>query len=294
MEITQCNRDMTPDREIGLEISDEAPTLIGRQYRYNRFTTGLLLRDLRFRKGTLGPGDALPAVDLVTTAGDELGSEDLLHDRPLLLVFGSISCPMTASAVPFLKQLHAELGDEIDFVMINTREAHPGENFTQPATPDEKLDHARALKQLYDLPWSVVTDDIEGSLHRALDPKPNSAFIVDSSGIIVFRSLWASDQSAIRSAVVSVIAGRRPKKAQSQRLIGPVARAMGRVQEVMDRAGPQAVKDLWLGGPPMALAGRVATFFTPLSADHRGLAAVFTLAIGMLLVLGSIAAWFLG
>jgi hypothetical protein len=48
--------------------------------------------------------------------------------------------------------------------------------------------------------------------------------------------------------------------------------------EVMERAGPQAVSDLWRAGFPMALAGRVATWFKPLSPDRRGIAAVLTLA----------------
>jgi hypothetical protein len=42
----------------------------------------------------------------------------------------------------------------------------------------------------------------------------------------------------------------------------------------------------------MALAGRVATFFTPLLPDQRGIAAVLTLALGMLVVLGILGAWF--
>ncbi len=58
----------------------------------------------------------------------------------------------------------------------------------------------------------------------------------------------------------------------------------------MDRAGPQAVKDLWRAGLPMALAGRLATIFSPLSRDQRGVAVVVTLALGMLLVLGLITA----
>ena len=41
----------------------------------------------------------------------------------------------------------------------------------------------------------------------------------------------------------------------------------------------------------MALAGRVATFFTPLSPDQRGVAAVLTLMLGMLVVLGILRAW---
>jgi thiol-disulfide isomerase/thioredoxin len=275
-------------------MTDEPSTLSDKQYRYDRFTTSLLLRDMRFRKGAARPGDLVPAFNLVTTDGEELTNRDVFGGRPVLLIFGSITCPMTASAMPFLAQLHSEYGDRVAFIMLNVREAHPGEHFRQPLTVAEKLDHARALKQLYGISWTVATDNIEGSLHRALDPKPNSAFLVDTDGIIVFRSLWASDQKAVRQALESAVAGRTPDKTQSQALLIPVARAMGQVQEVMDRAGPQAVKDLWRAGLPMALAGRVATIFSPLSRDQRGVAAVLTLALGMVLVLGLIAAWFFG
>ena len=264
-----------------------------REYRYGRFTMSLLLGDMRFRRGTAGPGDIFPAFNLVTTDGDELTSQSLLGDKPLLLVFGSITCPMTASAMPLLKQLHTEFGDRVGFIMVNVREAHPGEHFRQPATMVEKLDHARALKELYGIAWTVATDNIEGSLHRALDPKPNSAFLANKDGFIVFRALWSSDQTAMRQALESVTAGRRPDKPQSQASLGPVVRAMGQVHEVMDRAGPQAVSDLWRAGLPMALAGRVATFFSPLAPDQRGVAAVLTLAVGMLLVLGLLGAWLL-
>ncbi len=275
-------------------MTDEPATLADRQYRYDRFTTRLLLRDMRFRKGAAGPGDLVPTFKLVTTDGEELTDQDVFGNKPVLLLFGSITCPMTASAMPFLTQLHSEYGDRVDFIMLNVREAHPGECFRQPVTVAEKLDHARSLKQLYGISWTVATDNIEGSLHRALDPKPNSAFLVDTAGVIVFRSLWASNQKAVRRALESVAAGRTPDKTQSQALFLPVARAMGQVQEVMDRAGPQAVNDLWRAGLPMALAGRVATIFSPLSRDQRGVAAVLTLALGTLLVLGLIAAWLFG
>ncbi len=156
---------------------------------------------------------------------------------------------------------------------------------------EEKLEHARALKKFYDIQWTVVADNINGDLHRALDPKPNSAFLANSDGIIVFRSLWASDKKALRQAVKSVVAGRKPEQSESQALFGPVSRAMGQVQAVMKRSGPQAVSDLWRAGFPMALAGRVATLFAPLSPDQRGIAAVLTLAFGMIAALGILTAW---
>ena len=124
---------------MGAGITDEPATLAGRQYRYERFTTRLLLRDMRFRKGAPGPGDVFPAFNLVTTDSDELINQDLSGNRPLLFIFGSITCPMTANAMPFLKQLHTEFGDRVDFIMLNVREAHPGEHFRQPATMVENL-----------------------------------------------------------------------------------------------------------------------------------------------------------
>ena len=260
-------------------------------YRYKRFTTSLLLRDLRFGKNSAGPGDSLPSFELVTTSGDRLDNRTVFGDKPVLLIFGSITCPMTASAAPSVQELYNEFGDRLDFIMLYVREAHPGEHFTQSETLEEKLEHARALEEFYDIQWTVAADNIDGDLHRALDPKPNSAYVINSEGIIVFRSLWAADRDALRQALDATAAGRAPEKTESEALIGPVARAMGQVQEVMNRGGPQAVTDLWRAGFPMALAGRIATFFTPLSPDQRGIAAVLTLALGILVTLSVLSAW---
>ena len=263
----------------------------GNGYRYKHFTTSLLMRDLRFGKDAAGPGDSFPSFELVTTNGDRLVNHDVIGDKPVLFIFGSMTCPMTASAAPSVQELYDEFGDRVEFIMLYVREAHPGENFTQSETMEEKLGYAQALEKFYDIKWTVAADNIDGALHRALDPKPNSAYLVNSAGTIIFRSLWAADRDALRQALDAAAAGRVPERKQSEALIGPVTRAMGQVQEVMTRGGPQAVRDLWRAGFPMALAGRVATFFTPLLPDQRGIAAVLTLALGMVVVLGLLGAW---
>jgi hypothetical protein len=190
-----------------------------------------------------------------------------------------------------LQCLYDEYGDRVNFVMLYVREAHPGENFTQAETMQDKLESARTLQEFYKIEWTVAADNISGDLHRALDPKPNSAFLMNAKGNILFRSLWAADYDALRQALDDAVAGRAMLSTQSNKLLGPVAKAMGQVQEVMERGGPQAVSDLWRAGFPMALAGRVATFFKPFSADQRGIAAVLTLAIGTLAVLGLLGTW---
>ena len=128
-------------------MTDEPATLADRQYRYDRFTTSLLLRDMRFRKGAAAPGDIVPAFNVVTTDGEELTDQDVFGNRPVLLMFGSITCPMTASAMPFLTQLHSEFGDRVDFIMLNVREAHQGEHFRQPVRARSRAE-ARGLRFL--------------------------------------------------------------------------------------------------------------------------------------------------
>jgi thiol-disulfide isomerase/thioredoxin len=255
------------------------------EYRYKRFTTSLLFRDLRFPGAAAAPGDRFPSFDLVTTNGDRLVNSDVFGDKPVLFIFGSMTCPMTASSAPSVQELYDEFGDRVDFVMLYVREAHPGENYAQAETIEDKIESARALQEFYGINWTVVTDSVDGDLHRALDPKPNAAYLANSDGEILFRSLWAADYGALRQALDDAAGGRAMNRTQSNKLLGPVIRAMGVVREVMERGGPQAVSDLWRAGFPMALAGQVATLFKPLGPDQRGIAAVVTLALGLLVIL---------
>lgn len=261
------------------------------EYRYKRFTTDLLFRDLRFAMDSAAPGDPVPEFELITTDGKRLQRDDVFRGKPVLIIFGSMTCPMTASAAPTVQALYEEFGDRIDFIMMYVREAHPGERFSQPESIVDKLEYSEALKEFYGIDWTVAADNIDGDLHRALDPKPNSAYLMDSEGSILFRSLWAADGNALHSTLAAVAAGRAPVSRESVALIGPVTRAMGQVQAVMERGGPQAVRDLWRAAFPMALAGRVATFFSPLSPDQRGIAAVLTLLLVMLIVIGLLSVW---
>lgn len=276
---------------MGEDHKEDSEALAEAEYRYTKFTIRLLFRDLRFRKGAAKSGDRLPRSEFFTIEGEQTTMEDLAAGKPVLFIFGSLTCPMTASAMPVLNELYREFGESVKFVMLNVREAHPGEDYPQPEIIEEKIDHARALARLYAIPWVVVSDDIEGHLHRSLDPKPNSAFLIDADGTIVFRSLWASDHQALHQALASVANGEKPVRSESTALVGPVSRAMGHVQEVMERAGPQAVSDLWRGAFPMALAGSLANLFPSPSPDQRGVYAALTLALFFIVIVIIIGIW---
>ena len=254
-------------------------------YRYTSFTTKLLFRDMRFDKSAPKAGEPFPEFKIETTDGNTLSKQDFINRKPMLLIFGSLTCPMTASAMPNLKHLQEKFGDKVEFILLNVREAHPGECLPQPSNEETKLDHAHKLKRLYDIGWTVATDDIDGTLHRALDPKPNAVFLMDNLGSVVFRSLWSSDGDALTQALDNLVQGKPQHKTQSQKMLMPVVRAMGHVQDVMRRGGSKAVTDLWLAGFPMALAGKLATLFEPLPKDLRGIASVSALGIAMFSVI---------
>lgn len=96
---------------------------------------------------------------------------------------------MTASAGPALKKLYSEFGDRIDFLTVYVREAHPGDRYPQPHNLERKLQHAREYRDRDGIPWPVAVDDVEGTLHRALDAKPTAAYVMTADGRIAQRVL---------------------------------------------------------------------------------------------------------
>lgn len=223
----------------------------GAQYRFTHLRIGHVLRDMFFRSQDPGPGDPMPRFDLPTTAQTRVRSSDLAAGKPMLLVFGSVTCPVTDSASAGLRALHDEYGGRVRFVMINVREAHPGAAIPQPRDADEKLDHAATLRDLHGFDFEVAVDDLDGSLHRALSPKPNSAYLVGSDGTILFRAHLANASGAIGAALADVTAKRPVRRPKSGGRMLPVMKSLRYMPAVFDRAGKGAWRDMWLVAPPM-------------------------------------------
>jgi hypothetical protein len=187
-----------------------------------------------------------------------------------VLVTGSLSCPMTASSVPSLNLLLQDFGQEFDFVPIYVREAHPGELLPQPASLAEKIERATRFRDERGVCARVVVDDIDGTLHRLLDSKPNAAFVFAASGLLVYRSLWASDEAGLRGALTSIRDKDQRWTGQSTRMVLPMLRALGSISETMTRAGTRAHRDLLLAAPPMEIGGLLAGWLEPVREDLRG------------------------
>ena len=125
----------------------------------------------------------------------------------------------------------------------------------QPKTQDEKMAHAKLLHDLHGFELEVAVDDADGTLHRALSPKPNSAYVLGKDGTILFRAQWANDTKALAAALETIAVGESPSRSQSGGLVRPMLRLSRNIAPVLDRAGGGAWRDMWLVAPPLATIG---------------------------------------
>lgn len=249
-------------------------TTDGYRYEHPRLYPDVM-NDMFISKNELGPGDKVKPFDLQTTDGGHLRSADLkANGQPVLLVFGSRTCPVTESGAEGLKQLHVTYGKKVRFVMIKVREAHPGGTIGQPQSSEEKLHHAVDLKNHHNLPFEVAVDDIDGTFHRSLGSRPNSAYVIDPSGTILFRAQWANETQAIQEALEAIVAGKKPAQPSVSRTMHSITQMLGYVNPVLDAAGKGARLDTWKVVPPLGIMMTLTDLFFFLPRNKRGLPAM--------------------
>jgi hypothetical protein len=255
-------------------------------YRFEHFEHRMLAEDRTFSAGP-EPGWPMPDFDLPTVSGGRVRKSDFAGRRPVLLTFGALTDPMTASAAPILKRLHREFGEAVAFVTVYVREAHPGERIPQPSTPEWKAQHARMLRERDGLSWTVAVDDLDGTLHRALGSNSNAAYLMDPAGNVAFRTLWSNDERVLWDALFAVGCGRPDRPFERERKVIPLARGLTRVDEVVRAAGPRAVEDLRREAPAVFVAAEAAFVWRALTPLGRMALAGALAAVAAGLYLGA-------
>lgn len=236
-----------------------------------------MVRDMFIGRDEAGQGDDVGDFVLLTTGGRRIDRRSFGESgRPMLVIFGSRTCPVTESAAEGLAQLHLEFGRHIRFVLVNVREAHPGTTIPQPRTFEEKWRRAYDLKVHLQIPFEVASDDIDGTLHRALGLRPNSAYLLDPAGRILLRVQWANDTAGLREALMAILAGGAPRTITNS--ARAILRMTGYMSPVLDAAGRPAKRDTWRIAPPLGLMMLVADLFSSLPRSRRGAAAAALLA----------------
>lgn len=75
--------------------------------------------------------------------------------------------------------------------------------------------------------------------------------MIETGGRVAFRALWSNDREEVLAAALEeVIAGRSPVGERSGPIM-PMMRGLARMDEMLERSGPIARRDLLRQVPPM-------------------------------------------
>ena len=258
-----------PRRYVAAGAQERAAWLIDRldpsdDFNFRHFRMRHMLAEL-LRTG-LPPGRQAPDFELPTTTGTRMRLSDL-RGQPVLLHFVSYTCPVTRGGVHIMRELHRLYGEQVRFVEVLVRQAHPGERHGAYRSNEQKLHDARSYQREEQIPWPVLIDDLACTVQRAYGGLAAAAYLIDSRGTIAFCGTWGQ-APALRYALDDLLArhgaGTPAGRGTDRRPHLFAAIVAGRGGPA--RGGRQALIDLELGFPGANILMIVGSALRPLLA----------------------------
>lgn len=189
--------------------------------------------------GTEAPGFELPDLE---------GRHHRLRDfrgHPVVIEFGSYTCPIFCGHLPTMEDVAREHPDTT-FLVVYTREAHPGEVTPAHATQADKHRAAARLVSEERTSRAILVDDLDGTVHRSYGGGWDSVFVLGAQGRVVLRRAW-NDPGHVRVALAALADG-TAKLSESVEMTPPASRA-GFGHGLL-RGGASAVLDFYRSAPP--------------------------------------------
>ncbi len=85
-------------------------------------------------------------------------------------------------------------------IFIYTNEAHPGEFYPHLTAMEQKVAHARDLRDKLGVTRPILLDSLDGACHRTYGSMPNMTWIFNKVGVPVYKSDW-SDAASVENAL---------------------------------------------------------------------------------------------
>lgn len=173
-------------------------------HHYDAFRHDMTFVHLQFDGGP-EPGALAPNFNLPTVAGGHFNLHSHFGRRMVLIEFGSITCPMTSAARNCLTRLHHDFKSELELVSVYVREAHPSDTYPRQRTAAQKMQHASDWVRMGERPWTVAVDSLDEETHLAYGPLPNCAYLIDRTGRVAYRALWAGQEHLLRMRIEELL-----------------------------------------------------------------------------------------
>ena len=196
----------------------------------------------------LGPhaGEIAPDFELEDLDGHRVRLSGL-RGAPVVVEFGSYSCPIFSDRVPDMERLALERRDA-QFLVIAIREAHPGEITGPHRTVAEQRQAARRLQVEEGIRRRVLVDDLEGTVHRAYGGAWNPVYVIDVEGRVAFRRAWNHPRQVAQA--LDGLASSQPLPPGESVEMAQLANRAPIGLRLLERGGKKALLDFYRTAPP--------------------------------------------
>lgn len=135
-----------------------------------------------------------------TSSSKKVCLRDFRGKRPVVLVFGSYSCPNFRDSAEALASMYRNHHSEIAFLLIYIREAHSTGDWQStrnqreniavaPArTFVEKQEHASSCSRKLHLPFPALVDGMDGAVEKAYNAWPSRVFVIARNGRVAYST----------------------------------------------------------------------------------------------------------
>lgn len=223
------------DREITKSTGEQS------SYNYEHFTVSAA--DVEHG---VTAGETAIDVPLYTLDGEIVHLANLWGDGPIVVEFGSITCPIFTRKVETMNAL-AERYEQVDFYVVYTREAHPGQDYPAHRSLEEKMSSATDACKYESIDRTVLVDDIDGQMHTQYVSLPNAAYVIGTDGVVAHQADWL-DPAALDDVLERLLeGGGRGGEITPTRLEDnfekPSLETVRELYRVLSRAGPGSLRD---------------------------------------------------
>ncbi|MEE9158782.1 MAG: deiodinase-like protein [Gammaproteobacteria bacterium] len=205
----------------------------------------------------LEPGDPFPTEFTVHDLnGNPFPVAVLWRDQPLVLEFGSLSCPIFHSNGPSMEDIYAKYDQgtakQARVGLLYVREAHPGWFVGRHDDFSDKLNNAQTL-QGKGLARPIWVDSLDGGLDGTVGPRANAVYIIDTDGTLIYQSVWNVPSEVDRVLDRLVNRNEMPAWAESNFCDNPVLYygaldLMAYIGRIALVGGPDALADFIING----------------------------------------------
>jgi tetratricopeptide (TPR) repeat protein len=194
-------------------------SLAARYTAANATTTSGSITETGPKLGTLAPRLQLARADgsgPVKVTSPEPG-------KPVVLVFGSYTCPNFRKAAGALNVLSERFGGQASFLLVYIREAHATDSWQSTvnerehvqiapaASMEQKRDYATMCQRKLNLRFPSVVDGLDNAAEQAYAAWPSRVYVISTGGVVRYSSGLIEeefDRAALESAIRSVISSR--------------------------------------------------------------------------------------